>query len=183
MSRLPAVKREDLTADHQQIWDRIHAKRSGGGGPYSMLMHSPAMADHLAATEDYFRDHSLLADADREIIILTAAREVDARYAWSRHEIRAHKVGVRSGSHRSLARESPRRQIRRQRATARRVHPHAACTTTRCRMNCLRAWKANSAAQSLSKPSASSATTSPSARSLECSRSNRRKEARHFNQA
>ena len=94
MSRLPAVKREDLTPDHQKIWDRIHAKRSGGGGPYSMLMHSPAMADHLAATEDYFRDHSLLADADREIIILTAAREVDARYAWSRHEIRAHKVGV-----------------------------------------------------------------------------------------
>ena len=94
MSRLPAVKREDLAPDHQQIWDRIHAKRSGGGGPYSMLMHSPAMADHLAATEDYFRDHSLLADADREIIILTAAREVDARYAWSRHEIRAHKVGV-----------------------------------------------------------------------------------------
>ncbi len=88
MSRLPAVKREDLTSGHQQIWDRIHAKRSGGGGPYSMLMHSPAMADHLAATEDYFRDHSLLADADREIIILTAAREVDARYAWSRHEIR-----------------------------------------------------------------------------------------------
>jgi alkylhydroperoxidase family enzyme len=95
MSRLPAVKREDLTADHQKIWDRIHAKRSGGGGPYSMLMHSPAMADHLAATEDYFRDHSLLADADREIIILTAAREVDARYAWSRHEIRAHNVGIR----------------------------------------------------------------------------------------
>ncbi len=94
MSRLPAVKREDLTSDHQQIWDRIHAKRSGGGGPYSMLMHSPAMADHLAATEDYFRDHSLLADADREIIILTAAREVDARYAWSRHEIRAHKFGI-----------------------------------------------------------------------------------------
>jgi 4-carboxymuconolactone decarboxylase len=96
MSRLPAVKREDLTPDHQQIWDRIHAKRRGGGGPYSMLMHSPAMADHLAATEDYFRDHSLLADADREIIILTAAREVDARYAWSRHEIRAHNLKIQS---------------------------------------------------------------------------------------
>ncbi len=129
MSRMPAVKREDLSPDHQKIWDHIHAKRSGGGGPYSMLMHSPAMADHFAATEDYFRDHSLLADADREIIILTAAREVDARYAWSRHEIRAHKVGIWSGSHRSFARESPRRQIRRQRATAGRVHPHADART------------------------------------------------------
>ena len=180
MSRLPAVKREDLTSDHQQIWDRIHAKRSGGGGPYSMLMHSPAMADHLAATEDYFRDHSLLADADREIIILTAAREVDARYAWSRHEIRAHKVGISPDVIEALRAKAPRRQIRRQRATAGRVHPHAACMNIRCRMNYSRAWRANSAAQSLSKPSDCSATTSPSARSLECSRSNRRKESKHF---
>ena len=125
MSRLPAVKREDLTPDHQQIWDRIHAKRSGGGGPYSMFMHSPAMADHLAATEDYFRDHSLLADADREIIILTAAREVDARYAWSRHEIRAHKFGVGPEVIEALRTKAPRRPIHRQRATARRVYPHA----------------------------------------------------------
>ena len=95
MSRIPRAKREDLSAEHQKIWDHIHAARSGGGGPYSMLMHSPAMAQHIAATEDYFRTSSLLLDGDREIIILTAAREVDARYAWSRHEIRAHNVGIR----------------------------------------------------------------------------------------
>ena len=95
MSRLPAAKREDLSAEHQKIWDRIHAARSGGGGPYSMLMHSPAMAQYFAATEDYFRTQSLLPDAEREIIILTAARELDARYAWSRHEIRARNVGIR----------------------------------------------------------------------------------------
>ena len=95
MSRIPRAKREDLSAEHQKIWDHIHAARSGGGGPYSMLMHSPAMAQHIAATEDYFRTQSLLPDSDREIIILTAAREVDARYAWSRHEIRAHNVGIR----------------------------------------------------------------------------------------
>lgn len=96
MSRMPRAEREDLPAEHQKIWDHINTARSGGGGPYSMLLHSPAMAQHFAATEDYFRNNSLLPDADREIIILTAAREVDARYAWSRHEIRAHKVGIRS---------------------------------------------------------------------------------------
>jgi 4-carboxymuconolactone decarboxylase len=95
MSRIPRAKREDLSADHQKIWDHINAARSGGGGPYSMLLHSPDMAQHIAATEDYFRNNSLLPDSDREVIILTAAREVDARYAWSRHEIRAHNVGVR----------------------------------------------------------------------------------------
>lgn len=95
MSRIPSAKREELSPEHQQIWDHIHAARTGGGGPYSMLMHSPAMARHFAATEDYFRNHSLLPDADREIIILTAAREVSAHYAWTRHEIRAHKVGIK----------------------------------------------------------------------------------------
>ena len=95
MSRLPRAKREELSPEHQKIWDHINATRSGGGGPYSMLLHSPAMAQHIAATEDYFRTSSLLPDPDREIIILTAAREVDARYAWSRHEVRANKVGIR----------------------------------------------------------------------------------------
>ena len=95
MSRIPRAKRDDLSAEHQKIWDHINAARSGGGGPYSMLLHSPAMAQHFAATEDYFRTSSQLSDADREIIILTAAREVDARYAWSRHEIRARAVGIR----------------------------------------------------------------------------------------
>jgi 4-carboxymuconolactone decarboxylase len=95
MSKLPNATRDGLSAEQLQIWDRIFEGRTGGGGPYSMLMHSPAMAQHFAATEDYFRNHSLLPDADREIIILTAAREVSAHYAWTRHEIRAHKVGIR----------------------------------------------------------------------------------------
>lgn len=94
MSKLPNATREGLAAEQQQVWDRIFAARTGGGGPYSMLMHSPAMAEHFAATEDYFRNHSKLPDPDREVIILTAAREVEAHYAWTRHEIRARKVGV-----------------------------------------------------------------------------------------
>ncbi len=95
MSRIPRATREQLSADDQKIWDHIHAARSGGGGPYSMLLHVPALASHMAATEDYFRLHSALPDADREIIILTAARELGAHYPWTRHEIRAHKAGIR----------------------------------------------------------------------------------------
>jgi alkylhydroperoxidase family enzyme len=107
MSRIPRANRDDLTPEQQKIWDQIHAARSGGGGPYSMLLHSPAMAQHFAATEDYFRTSSLLPDADREIIILTAAREVDARYAWSRHEVRAHKAGIRPAVIEALRAKAP----------------------------------------------------------------------------
>ena len=95
MSRIPRAKREEMSAEHQQIWDRIHAARSGGSGPYSMLLNVPTLAGHLAETEDYFRLNSTLPDADREIIILTAARELGAHYPWTRHEIRAHKAGIR----------------------------------------------------------------------------------------
>jgi len=107
MSRIPRANRDELPAEHQKIWDHIHAARSGGGGPYSMLLHSPAMAQHFAATEDYFRNNSLLPNADREIIILTAAREVDARYAWSRHEIRAHSAGIRPEVIEALREKAP----------------------------------------------------------------------------
>lgn len=95
MSRIPRATREELSAEDQKIWDHIHAARSGGGGPYSILLHVPALAGHLAATEDYFRLHSALPDADREVIILTAARQLEAHYPWTRHEIRAHKAGIR----------------------------------------------------------------------------------------
>ena len=65
MSRIPHAKRDELSPDHQKIWDHIHAVRTGGGGPYSMLLHSPELAGHVAATEDYFRVDSALSDADR----------------------------------------------------------------------------------------------------------------------
>jgi 4-carboxymuconolactone decarboxylase len=95
MSRIPHAKRDELSPEHQQIWDHIHAARSGGGGPYSMLLHVPALAGYVAATEDYFRLDSALSDADREIVILAAARELGAHYPWMRHEARARQVGVR----------------------------------------------------------------------------------------
>jgi 4-carboxymuconolactone decarboxylase len=95
MSRIPHAKREELSPEHQQIWDHIHAVRSGGGGPYSMLLHVPALAGYVAATEDYFRLDSAISDADREIVILAAARELGAHYPWMRHEARARQVGVR----------------------------------------------------------------------------------------
>jgi 4-carboxymuconolactone decarboxylase len=94
MSRIPRANRDELSVEHQKIWDHIHAARSGGGGPYSMLLHVPPLAGHLAATEDYFRLDSGLPDADREVIILAAARQLGAHYPWTRHEIRAHKANI-----------------------------------------------------------------------------------------
>jgi 4-carboxymuconolactone decarboxylase len=100
MSRLPAVTRDELSPEHQQVWDRIAAVRAGvrtgAGGPFGVLMHLPALADRVAALEDYFRFNAALPPEDRELVILATARETGARYPWTRHEARGREVGTRT---------------------------------------------------------------------------------------
>jgi 4-carboxymuconolactone decarboxylase len=96
MGHLPEISREQLTSANQAIWDRVMSGRSGGAGPYATLMHAPEMAEWFSRVEGYFRDHGTLAKPDKEMIILAVARELGARFPWSRHEIRARQVSVRS---------------------------------------------------------------------------------------
>ena len=116
--RLPAVKRDDLSPENQQRWDRIMAGRtSGGGGPYSALIHAPLLADHLATAENYYRKDAALAEADRELVILATAREFETHYPWTRHEIRGRQVGLREEAietiraHGSLEKLMPRERL------------------------------------------------------------------------
>ena len=95
MSRLPGVNREALSPEDQAVWDRIAAVRPGMHGPYGVLMYVPSLADRVATLENYFRFDATLPAADRELVILTTARESDAHFAWARHEPRGLEVGTR----------------------------------------------------------------------------------------
>ena len=64
MSRLPVIDREALASDDQAVWDRIAAVRTGVRGPFGVLMHVPALADRIAALEDYFRFNAWLRRAN-----------------------------------------------------------------------------------------------------------------------
>jgi len=96
MSRLPAVSRDALSPEDQAVWDRIAAVRTGVRGPFGVLIHVPALADRVAALEDYFRFDAALPAADRELVILATAREMGARYPWTRHEARGRELGTRT---------------------------------------------------------------------------------------
>jgi 4-carboxymuconolactone decarboxylase len=96
MTRLPAVARDTLAPADQAIWDRIAVGRNGRvGGPYTALLHVPALADRVRALGDYFRGEAALPPADIELTILATVREAGARYAWARHEVRARAEGAR----------------------------------------------------------------------------------------
>jgi 4-carboxymuconolactone decarboxylase len=55
-----------------------------------VLLQAPQLADRVRALKDYFRFDGELPGPDRELVILVTAREIEARYAWARHQHRAH---------------------------------------------------------------------------------------------
>jgi len=95
MSRLSAMSRDKLSAENQAIWDRVMSGRTGGSGPYGILIYAPIMAEHFSAVENYFRHDGMLDTKDKELVILASARELGARFPWSRHEVRGRQAGVR----------------------------------------------------------------------------------------
>lgn len=95
MARLPNPEREQLSPDSQRIWDVIAGSRGRVLGPYPMLLYVPPLAERVGALGEYLRFNGLLPGADRELAILTAARELRARYEWAAHEPFARREGTR----------------------------------------------------------------------------------------
>ena len=94
MTRLPEVKREELSSEGQPIYDEIAASRGQVRGPFAILMHSPKLAQRVAATGGYLRFGSVFPQALREIVTLAIAREISSQYEFSAHAPLARKVNV-----------------------------------------------------------------------------------------
>src|SRR3954468_17055005 len=95
MARLPDLKRDELDADSQAVWDRVVGTRGSIRGPFAILMHNPPLADRVAELGAQLRFRSSLSGADKELAILTAGREVEAGYEWVAHEPLGLKDGTR----------------------------------------------------------------------------------------
>lgn len=96
MSRLPALTRNDVASEDQEIWEGLVARRNGQiRGPFSALVYAPRLAERVEPLIEYFRGTAELPDTARELVILATTREAGARYAWSRHELIGRQVGVR----------------------------------------------------------------------------------------
>ena len=96
MGRLANPRPEDLAPESQAVWDRISSSRGAVRGPFAVLLQVPPLAGPVAEIGDYLRFHGLLPGADRELAIITGAREVEARYEWQAHEPIARQEGARN---------------------------------------------------------------------------------------
>jgi 4-carboxymuconolactone decarboxylase len=94
-ARVALVDRDKGTPAQQAAWDRISASRGRVAGPVAALLHSPELAQRIAAAGHYVRFDGPLPQPVREIAIITVARALDSQYEWAAHAVLARKAGVR----------------------------------------------------------------------------------------
>jgi len=96
MPRLtPITGKSEVPAEHHGIVDAVVKVFGNVRGPFSMLLHSPKLAERLLPLVTFFRDESVVATPLRSIAILTAVRERDAAYPWAAQVNLARRNGIR----------------------------------------------------------------------------------------
>jgi 4-carboxymuconolactone decarboxylase len=96
-SRLPIMKRDQMDADGQRIYDMLaggEGKTVVPTGPVAISLYSPKVAESIQMLNQYLRFHGVLKPRDYEVAILVAAREYDQAYEWSGHETAARNAKV-----------------------------------------------------------------------------------------
>lgn len=96
-SRVPLIKREQLDADGQKIYDQTAGdSRSivGLQGPGGIRLYSPTLDAVDRPVNQFLRFNAGLDPKLVEIAILATAREMDQRFEWYAHEMNGLKVGV-----------------------------------------------------------------------------------------
>jgi 4-carboxymuconolactone decarboxylase len=84
-----------VAPEHQAVVDSVVAVFGNVRGPFSMLLHSPALAERVLPLVTFFRDESVVEGRLRSIAILTAVREREAAYVWAAQVGAARRNGLR----------------------------------------------------------------------------------------
>jgi 4-carboxymuconolactone decarboxylase len=100
MSRLPLIKRAQLSGDAQRVYDAVVGKDADGKdraippmGPVATSLYSPGVALPMNQLNQYLRN-TVVGTAMYQICTLIAAREFDENYEWNSHEAGAKRANV-----------------------------------------------------------------------------------------
>jgi len=95
MPRLaPITGKSDVPAEHHRVVDAVEKIFGGVRGPFSMLLHSPKLAERVLGLVTFFRDESVVEPTLRSVAILSAVREREAAYVWAAQVRAARANGV-----------------------------------------------------------------------------------------
>ena len=92
MARVPQIaRREDVAEAHRPVADQVMEVFGAIRGPFSVLLHSPELAERLLPMVPFNRERSVVEGPLRSTGILAAVREKDAAYVWQA-QVRAARV-------------------------------------------------------------------------------------------
>ena len=95
MPRLtPVTGKSDVPAEQHAVVDQVVKVFGGVRGPFSMLLHSPKLAERVLGLVTFFRDETVTEPKLRSVAILAAVREREAAYVWSAQVAAARRNGV-----------------------------------------------------------------------------------------
>ncbi len=95
MSRIPELRREDLSEPQAQVWDAIAAGPRGQvGGPLNVWLHSAGLAQRAQELGAFCRYGSSLPPRLSELAILVTGAYWRAGYEWWAHAPIAEKAGL-----------------------------------------------------------------------------------------
>jgi 4-carboxymuconolactone decarboxylase len=91
----PVTDKSEVPAEHHHAVDAVVQVFGNVRGPFSILLHSPKLAERVLELVKFFRDSSLVEGRLRSLAILTAVRERQAAYVWAAQVGAARRAGVR----------------------------------------------------------------------------------------
>ncbi len=89
------VDKSEILEEQHAEFDSIVEVLHGVRGPFSVLMHSPGLAQKVMQAGAQIRLGSTLSPIERELAVIAVSREKDARYEWAAHVKAGRSAGIR----------------------------------------------------------------------------------------
>jgi 4-carboxymuconolactone decarboxylase len=90
----PITGTSDVPAEHRHVVEAVQKVFGNVRGPFSMLLHSPKLAERVLPLVTFFRDESVVEGRLRSVAILAAVREREAAYVWAAQVAAARRNGL-----------------------------------------------------------------------------------------
>ncbi len=90
----PITGKADVAPEYHYVVDQVLDVFHGVRGPFSILLHSPKLAERLLKLVTFNREESVVPGALRSLAILAAVREKEAAYVWAAQVGQARRAGV-----------------------------------------------------------------------------------------
>jgi 4-carboxymuconolactone decarboxylase len=95
MPRIAFVSgKADVKPEHHAVVESVEKVFGGVRGPFSVLLHSPGLAERVLPIVTFFREKSVVPDKLRSVAILAAVREKEAAYVWAAQVGAARRAGL-----------------------------------------------------------------------------------------